>query len=278
MGIAASLLSTWSITLRMAAGFVILLLFSCGNNSEGGKLNAVPKGESPTAQSELSSSLHTVTVTGAMRNVMWKGELGPVISLDSLRNKGSYGIGPLSGLRGEILLSNGIPYVSFIDEEGTPRVEKRPDATAPFLVRTSQVTWDQHKLPNTEINHKYIEHYLNKLATKYDEPFAFRILGNATAADIHVQNLAPGSIVSSPTEAHAGQVNLQVPPGAVEILGFYSRKHQGIFTHHDSNVHMHLITEDKKMMGHLDSFVGWDVELLLPAGLFGACENCAYYP
>ena len=69
---------------------------------------------------------------------------------------------------------------------------------------------------------------------------------------IHVVSLPPGSIVSSPDEAHRGQVNYVLEGNEVEILGFFSRRHKGIFTHHDSNVHVHLITRDKSMMGHVD--------------------------
>jgi acetolactate decarboxylase len=41
----------------------------------------------------------------------------------------------------------------------------------------------------------------------------------------------------------------------VDMIGFFSTRHKGVFTHHDSNVHMHLITSDKKTMGHLDEVV-----------------------
>ncbi|MBT3819061.1 MAG: alpha-acetolactate decarboxylase, partial [Lentimicrobiaceae bacterium] len=39
-----------------------------------------------------------------------------------------------------------------------------------------------------------------------------------------------------------------------------------VFTHHDSNVHMHLITTDRRKMGHLDKvlFGSGDIKLYLP--------------
>jgi acetolactate decarboxylase len=36
------------------------------------------------------------------------------------------------------------------------------------------------------------------------------------------------------------------------VLGFFSQYHKSIFTHHDSFVHMHLLTKDKTKMGHVD--------------------------
>lgn len=37
-----------------------------------------------------------------------------------------------------------------------------------------------------------------------------------------------------------------------EIIGFFSTEHKAILTHHDTYLHMHLITKDRQKMGHLD--------------------------
>jgi acetolactate decarboxylase len=54
-----------------------------------------------------------------------------------------------------------------------------------------------------------------------------------------------------------------------EVLGFFSTRHQTIFTHHDSFLHMHLITTDKKWMGHLDELTinPQKISLLIPTEL-----------
>ena len=39
----------------------------------------------------------------------------------------------------------------------------------------------------------------------------------------------------------------------VELIGFYSREHRGIFTPKESNVHVHLRTEDGQISGHLET-------------------------
>jgi acetolactate decarboxylase len=38
----------------------------------------------------------------------------------------------------------------------------------------------------------------------------------------------------------------------VELVGVFSTKHQAVFTHHGSNIHVHLIAADGSLMGHLD--------------------------
>ena len=65
-------------------------------------------------------------------------------------------------------------------------------------------------------------------------------------------NLPKGAAVSSPDDAHKGQVNYTLTNIPCDITGFFSTQHQSIFTHHDTYLHMHLITVDRQQMGHLD--------------------------
>ena len=87
----------------------------------------------------------------------------------------------------------------------------------------------------------------------------FRLTGTVETAKIHIVNLPKGSKVSSPDEAHKGQTDFPLTDEQAEIVGFFSTEHKAIFTHHDTYLHMHLITTDRQKMGHLD-------ELLLKKG------------
>lgn len=194
-----------------------------------------------------------VQIAGAMKNVMWKGELGGIIQLDSLCQKpGMYAVGPLEGLAGEILVWDSKPYVSRLAADSSLKVTEMPEARAPFLVYAQVNDWQNRPLPASIKNLADLESYLDSLAKDSEEPFPFLLEGEIKSAKIHCQNLAPGSLVTNPNEAHAGQVNYELGKSKVKILGFYSRHHQGIFTHHDSFMHMHLMTDDSKMMGHID--------------------------
>ena len=83
-----------------------------------------------------------------------------------------------------------------------------------------------------------------------------------------VITLPRGLKVSSPDETHIGQKNYQLKNERSEIVGFFSTEHKAIFTHHDSFLHMHLITADRKKMGHLDEvmFKKGSMRLYLPDG------------
>ncbi|WKZ58249.1 MAG: acetolactate decarboxylase [Cyclobacteriaceae bacterium] len=194
-----------------------------------------------------------VYVTGAMRNVMWKGELQGTIDLDSLRDKENlYGLGPIEFLVGEILILDGKSFVSRVLTDSTMSVTETFQVKAPFFVHVQVPQWESFGLPDSVTELKSLEGFIDSIMTNQKHPFAFRLTGKISKATIHVVNLPPGSTVSSPDEAHQGQVNYKVVGEEVEILAFFSRRHKGIFTHHDSNMHLHLITRDNSMMGHVD--------------------------
>jgi acetolactate decarboxylase len=97
-----------------------------------------------------------------------------------------------------------------------------------------------------------LEIFLDAITTTSKRPFMFRLTGMVESANIHVVNLPKDSKVSSPDDAHKGQKNFIIENQPVEILGFFSTEHKAIFTHHDTFLHMHLMTADRKMMGHLE--------------------------
>ncbi|WP_397447441.1 acetolactate decarboxylase [Polaribacter sp. R77954] len=206
-----------------------------------------------------------VNIVGAMKNVMWKGKLSGSINLDTIADKkGLYGLGPVSYLTGELLINNGKSYVSKVISDTTMIVEKSFDISAPFFVYSNINNWNEIKLPTDVKTIKDVEKFTKNQATNFKKPFAFKLIGQVAKAVIHIQNLPQGSKVSSPVEAHQGQINYTITNENCEIIGFFSTEHQGIFTHHDSFVHMHLITKDETKMGHLDELEIGEMKLYLP--------------
>lgn len=219
---------------------------------------------------EQTTTVHPVRIAGAMRETMWQGKLSGSISLDTLTKSASwYGIGPLEYLQGEILLIDGEVYVSRVIDDIQMELNIAPSAKAPFFVYTQVDSWKSLDLPDHVVDGHSLETFLDKLGAQIEEPFAFQLKGKITDATIHIQNLPPDTKVSSPEEAHQGQVKYQVEEEGVVVLGFFSRKHKGVFTHHDSFIHMHLLTVDKKKMGHVDhiSFDPTGMKLILPQHL-----------
>ena len=207
----------------------------------------------------------TVKIAGAMKNVMWKGELEGIINLDTITNKeGLYGLGPESFLRGELLINNGKSYISKVTSDSTMTVENSFNASAPFFVYGNISEWEEVLLPSNVKTIQELEKFIDEKTANFKRPFTFKVIGQVESAIIHIQNLPKGTKVSSPTEAHQGQINYKLKNENVEIIGFFSKEHQGIFTHHDSFLHMHLITKDESKMGHLDKLEINKMALYLP--------------
>ncbi|QED36588.1 alpha-acetolactate decarboxylase [Antarcticibacterium arcticum] len=225
-----------SLTILHLTFFLSFLFLSCGNND-----------------TKPNTELSMVKVSGAMKNVMLKGELQGTVQLDSLPHKENLiAVGPLENLLGEILVIDGKSYISKVVTDSSMQVEENFKVKAPFLVYTRVQDWEQSHLPDSIRTIADLESYLDGFTKDLERPFAFKLTGIAKNALIHIQNLPPGTTVSSPQEAHSGQVSYLLTNERFLIGGFFSTSHQGIFTHHDSYLHMHLITEDRGKMGHLD--------------------------
>ena len=219
-----------------------------------GMLSAIAQSACQPGKKNSGSSPHEgVQVSGAMRNVMMSGDLQSTIYLDTLPDKiNLYGVGPADSLSGEILVVGGKSYVSRLVNDTSMRVEETFQVGAPFFVYAHINDWQEAGFPDSVRTLAQLESYLNESAGDTAQPFVFRLLGQVKKASIHVVNLPKGTIVRSREDAHLGKRTFLLRNEDVQIIGFYSQKHMGIFTHHDSNIHMHLITNDRKWMGHID--------------------------
>ena len=237
---------------QLAFGLLTIGLISC---------NSTPKEKN----TEETATYSDIKIVGAMKNVMWKGELGSSIDLDTISDKnGLYGLGPVSYLTGELLVNNGKSYVSKVTSDSTMTVEKTFGTSAPFFVYGNVTEWNEIDLQSDVKTIQNLEKFIDDKTTDFKRPFAFKLIGQVSSAIIHIQNLPKGTKVSSPDEAHQGQTNYNIENEDAVIIGFFSTEHKGVFTHHDSFLHMHLITKDESKMGHLDELEIKKMKLYLP--------------
>jgi acetolactate decarboxylase len=216
---------------------------------------------------KAQQTTNSVKIVGEMKNVMWKGQLYGNINLDTIANKTNlYGLGPVEYLSGEILIIDGKSYKSTVVSDTTMKVEETYVIKAPFFGYANIAKWTEQTLPDSLQTIQQLEQYLDKITKSSPRPFMFKLSGIVEQATIHIVNLPKGSKVSSPDEAHKGQKNYELKNEQSEIIGFFSTEHKAIFTHHDTYLHMHLITADRKKMGHLDEvlFKKGTIKLYLP--------------
>ncbi len=199
-----------------------------------------------------STSTSSVKVVGEMRDVMWKGDLKGKIATDSLNSKETYGLGPIEFLKGEILLFEGQTFVSKVVDSISHEVTKIPSAMAPFFVYSlnSELKIVQFSPENYSL--KEIEEHINSVYKDYDQPLLIRIDGEFNSMKLHSVNLPDGQEVSSPDEAHQGLTQYDFKNISGSLIGFFSRNHKAVFTHHDSFFHAHFISDDREVLGHID--------------------------
>ncbi|SFU52461.1 acetolactate decarboxylase [Pustulibacterium marinum] len=206
-----------------------------------------------------------VQTAGAMRNVMHAGDLSDHIQLDTVPSEGLHGIGPLTNLTGEIVVNNGKVYASQVSSDSTMTVQEIPNAAAPFFVYEHVKKWGRVSKPVNIQSLKHLEKLLDEMAIKMDQQvFAFKLEGTVPSATIHVQNLPAGTEIHSMEDAHTGQKSYALKNTEATLIGFYSTQHKGVFTHHDANIHVHLLSQDHKWLGHVDEITLGDLELFIP--------------
>jgi acetolactate decarboxylase len=247
------------------------LLYQCPMKCEDDKTYDT-MGKCPVCEMDLekidSANVNTaIKIVGEMRNVMHNGQLQGIVNLDTIANKQhSFGLGPIEYLTGEILLLDGKCYKSTVVSKDSIKVEETNNVKAPFFGYSIINSWKETPISDTVLNFQQLENYLNTTTKNIPRPYFFKITATVNDASFHIVNLPKGTKVTSPEEAHKGLTNYSITNQDVELLGFFSTKHKAIFTHHDTFLHVHLITTDKKKMGHLENiqFKKATVKMYLP--------------
>jgi len=232
-----------------------------------------PTAPRPAAAERPELLTASVTVHGALREIMHKGRTDRRVDLAPLIGQaGTYGLGALEGLGGEVTLWDGQLWLSTPDGQGGA-VSGRHDATtagATLLVTSVVRAWQER--PVTEAVSfagldAFIEREARAAGVNVTEAFPFRIEGSPTRLDWHVID---GSKIPPDAHGHAAHIRTAVrgtlTTGSVQLLGFYSPKHHRIFTHHDTNTHAHVIRAAPALTGHVDHVdMAAGARLFLPA-------------
>ncbi|MDC1518615.1 acetolactate decarboxylase [Flavobacteriaceae bacterium] len=205
----------------------------------------------------------SIEVVGQMRDVMWKGDLVGKVSTDSLNHPNAYGLGPIENLKGEVLLFEGQTFISKVIDSVAHQVSQVNSIKAPFFVYSKESDLNSISVSPLELSLKSTEELIDSLYFDYDKPLLVRVDGVFKDITVHSVNLPEGSSVSSPEQAHKGLTQYNYKNLSGSIVGFFSRKHKAIFTHHDSFLHAHFISNDRNVMGHVDSVLFHSVNTIL---------------
>jgi acetolactate decarboxylase len=143
------------------------------------------------------------------------------------------------------------------------------DYKATLLVYCSVDKWNIYTIPKDVVSYESFETFVENKASKHgintDEPFPFMIEGIAASFDWHVIDWKEGDTIHSHEKHKKSGLYGTENKMDVEMLGFYSKSHHAVFTHHSTNMHIHVKTNDDRISGHVDGFtLGPEMTLKLP--------------
>ena len=201
-----------------------------------------------------------VKYNGALRNMMHEGDISAKVDLNDFRNtKHFYALGALENLKGEILILDSKPMITSVQNDQLS-FSHSFDQRATLLVYASVKKWSSFNVPDQVKSYTELEAFIEQTAIAHginpEEPFPFLITGMAKSFDWHVIDWPEGDTEHTHEKHIQSGLHGRISNQAVEILGFYSRHHHAIFTHHSTNMHMHFKTSDNTLAGHVDDLVG----------------------
>lgn len=195
-----------------------------------------------------------VRSAGAMSE-MGKNGFAPTISMDTLQKYPRiFGMGPLGKMQGEITFADGVPYSGYADLDGKAFIQENWDINSPFFVYGEVEEWVsislEGKLDDVSSIEKLIETIAPKNGIDLIQPFFFKLEGTFDEMITHI--VTPRSPDVAGFKPKRNQENYQHQGESGELIGVYSQIGKGIYTHQNSNIHVHFINDKKSFTGHLD--------------------------
>lgn len=241
------------------------------------KMPPITRGNSATlilfgllALSACSQEKSVVTVShyGVLMEIMREQKIEANADLQDFRNQPHlFALGALEGLSGEVLILDSKP-LNGLASEGNLLFDRSFDRKATLLVSAQVEDWKEISLVLESVDlsqlQTMVKEAAQQLSINTEEAFPFLLKGQFGEIDWHVINAGEAEAQNHEAFRKAG---LSGKSENVEgqLLGFYSEKHEGVFTHHGSFMHMHFVNTDETEMGHVDALeITGPIVLLLP--------------
>jgi Alpha-acetolactate decarboxylase len=213
-----------------------------------------------------AAGLPEIQTFGTLRAVVHEGDLGEKVKLSAVvARPHAYAVGALTGLHGEITVLDGRIWLA---RPGRPSASRSPtpEPGATLMVATHVARWRSHRLPAPvaagDID-AAVERIAGEAGVPADQPFPFLIEGGLVDLHWHVIDGSKMSAGGGTASSHAQHLEMAERFSARRargtLVGFFSKRHHGVFTHMGSNTHMHVVLPDRRASGHVD-------RVALPAG------------
>ena len=197
-----------------------------------------------------------VEYKGALKNMMRKGDISAKADLTNFQyTEHLYALGAIENLKGEIQIFDSKSFNTMVIDSNLT-FDNSFNKKATLLVYASVKKWKSINIPDNIVTYEQLESYIEQTAKdnqiNIDEPFPFLIEGTPESFDWHVINWKDGDTEHSHEKHISSGLHGTMHNRKVEMLGFYSDAHKAIFTHHTTNMHIHVKTVDNEIAGHVD--------------------------
>jgi acetolactate decarboxylase len=198
-------------------------------------------------------NVHTLGASSALKT----GDLSSHANLVDFRTlKNLYALGPVTRMGGEVTVFDSQPAVALV-RDGKVTVSPSWDYQPPFFVYSQVQRWQAIALPEDVRETADLQAFIEKIAAVHgvdlEQAFAFRVTAMAAQLGYHVFNMPPDAVIGAQPLA-SYNTGWKTERCAVELLGFYSRHHEGVFLGAGARMHIHFRTTDGSQAGHVDDF------------------------
>jgi len=195
-----------------------------------------------------------VKVWGSLREMMREGRTESRVAIAPLlAAPHMYAVGAIAGMRGEVTVLDGTAWLALGDRDSGRATAGIADEGAALLVASYVADWSRVAIPE-DIPFAELDRRIEALAAAagmdVDIPFPFLIEGEFSDVRWHVLKGPPSSDAA---HDHIGNAVVGDPKTIRgTLVGFFSRHHQGSFTHMGQNIHAHLVDTSSMLAAHAD--------------------------
>lgn len=217
----------------------------------------------PATAAKIEGPGYALRFVGAQRETIMMGRRAALLDLRTLKDwPHVYGIGPLEGLTGEVTIANGRPALARVGPDHRVHVTETYEGGVPFFVWAEVSDWQTVPVPSEVRTFKDLETFIGNAGAKAGllQAFPFVVTGKPELIDFHIVDAKPDTPPGMADHAKI-QIQFDLRRQDVTLVGFWSSRHQGIFTPMGANMHVHFQTADNKVSGHVQ---GLD---LAPSGM-----------
>lgn len=243
---------------------LLCIIAACSDAEKSSPQNA----DTPVTEATPERRSVKVEHYGALRNMMHRGDITAKVDLRDLADRPHlYALGAVAQLKGEVLVLGGEAFIAKA-MDGQVSLDTTMHHEAALLVTAEVAEWKSYPLPDEDLTKDALQTFIATQAEAHgldpSGPFPFMIKG-MTSFDWHVIDWPEGDREHSHEKHVTSGPHGHQDSTEVQILGFYSDHHHAVFTHHSTNLHMHVLTNDHTLAGHVDDLVVHrGAELLLP--------------